>query len=147
MRGASLTAVGTTFVRATFQNGMCKDEIAPSLLNRPLFFLSALLRRFYWLRRMFVRIVAFVDPGILEYLHCRNSCVEELTLQALNRGIKQVLILGAGYDSRAYRLKRRGVRFFEVDHPDTQREKIKRLEVCLKKLPPLLSKSIYPRTN
>lgn len=128
MRGASLTAVGTTFVRATFQSGICKDDIAPSLLNYPLAMVSALLRRFFWLRRFFVRLVAFMDPGILEYLHCRNSCIEELTLKSLNKGIKQVLVLGAGYDSRAYRLQRKGVRFFEVDHPDTQRKKRKRFE-------------------
>jgi methyltransferase (TIGR00027 family) len=34
--------------------------------------------------------------------------------------MEQVVILGAGFDSRAYRLPGlRGVRVFEVDHPDT----------------------------
>lgn len=41
---------------------------------------------------------------------------------------RQVVILGAGLDTRAARLARDGVRFFEVDHPDTQRDKLRRLE-------------------
>jgi methyltransferase (TIGR00027 family) len=40
---------------------------------------------------------------------------------------RQVVILGAGLDMRAFRLARAGVRFFEVDHPATQTEKLARL--------------------
>jgi methyltransferase (TIGR00027 family) len=45
---------------------------------------------------------------------------------ALEAGIDQAAVIGAGYDSRAWRLSRDGVRFFEVDHPATQRDKIRR---------------------
>ncbi len=38
-------------------------------------------------------------------------------------GFAQVVILGAGLDTRAARLGTAGVRFFEVDHPATQAEK------------------------
>jgi len=38
-------------------------------------------------------------------------------------GFSQVVILGAGLDTRAARLATGGVRFFEVDHPATQAEK------------------------
>jgi methyltransferase (TIGR00027 family) len=41
--------------------------------------------------------------------------------------IQQVVILGAGLDTRAARLARDGVRFFEVDHPATQADKRARL--------------------
>ena len=37
------------------------------------------------------------------------------------------MILGAGYDTRAARLPRAGVRYFEVDHPATQAAKRERL--------------------
>jgi methyltransferase (TIGR00027 family) len=47
--------------------------------------------------------------------------------QALDDGCTQVVILGAGYDTRALRLARNGVRFFEVDHPATQADKRARL--------------------
>jgi methyltransferase (TIGR00027 family) len=37
--------------------------------------------------------------------------------------LRQVVILGAGYDTRAARLPRAGVTFYEVDHPATQAAK------------------------
>jgi methyltransferase (TIGR00027 family) len=39
----------------------------------------------------------------------------------------QVVILGAGLDTRAARLRRPGIRFFEVDQPASQRDKLARL--------------------
>jgi methyltransferase (TIGR00027 family) len=42
--------------------------------------------------------------------------------------IRQVVLLGAGLDTRAARLAKEGVRFFEVDHPSTQADKRRRLE-------------------
>jgi len=38
-------------------------------------------------------------------------------------GVRQIVMLGAGLDTRAARLARDGVRFFEVDHPSTQQHK------------------------
>jgi methyltransferase (TIGR00027 family) len=45
---------------------------------------------------------------------------------ALAAGIKQVAVLGAGYDSRAWRFRRGGVQFFELDHVATQQDKRRR---------------------
>lgn len=42
-------------------------------------------------------------------------------------GFTQVVILGAGLDTRAARLHQPGVTYFEVDHPATQRDKRNRL--------------------
>ncbi len=46
--------------------------------------------------------------------------------RAADDGIAQVVVVGAGYDSRAWRLARPGVRFFELDHPATQADKRRR---------------------
>jgi methyltransferase (TIGR00027 family) len=46
--------------------------------------------------------------------------------EALDAGITQVAVIGAGYDSRAWRFARDGVRFYEVDHGATQRDKVRR---------------------
>lgn len=43
------------------------------------------------------------------------------------QGLRQVVLLGAGFDTRAARLARPGVRWFEVDHPGSQRAKRERL--------------------
>ncbi len=51
-----------------------------------------------------------------------------VTRYAAPRGdAAQVVLLGAGFDVRAARLASPGVRFFEVDQPDTQAEKLRRL--------------------
>ncbi len=46
--------------------------------------------------------------------------------RAVDDGIEQVAVIGAGYDSRAWRLARDGVTFFELDHPATQVDKMRR---------------------
>lgn len=45
---------------------------------------------------------------------------------SLDAGITQVVVIGAGYDSRAWRFRRAGVQFFELDHRATQRDKVAR---------------------
>ncbi|MDB4961457.1 MAG: O-Methyltransferase involved in polyketide biosynthesis [Myxococcales bacterium] len=66
------------------------------------------------------------------WLALRVAYLDRLVAQAVDRlSIRQVVILGAGYDTRAARLPRAGVSYFEVDHPATQaakRERLGRLE-------------------
>lgn len=45
---------------------------------------------------------------------------------AIDAGIDQVVVVGAGYDSRAWRLAGAGVRSFELDHAATQQDKARR---------------------
>lgn len=61
------------------------------------------------------------------WIALRTRALDDLLNTALDRGIEQVVILGAGLDMRAARLARAGVRFFEVDHPHTQADKLRRL--------------------
>jgi methyltransferase (TIGR00027 family) len=56
--------------------------------------------------------------------------------QALTDGIRQVVILGAGFDCRLYRLKGIDrVVGFEVDHPATLSAKLSRLQHVIRELP------------
>jgi methyltransferase (TIGR00027 family) len=58
------------------------------------------------------------------WLALRVAYLDRLVALAVDRlSIRQVVILGAGYDTRAARLPRAGVRYFEVDHPATQAAK------------------------
>jgi len=45
---------------------------------------------------------------------------------ALDSRIEQIAVIGAGYDSRAWRLARAGVQYFEVDRAATQQDKERR---------------------
>ena len=53
----------------------------------------------------------------------RSRVVEDLLLPALQGGLPQMLVLGAGFDTTALRHAGSGCRFFEVDHPATQAAK------------------------
>jgi methyltransferase (TIGR00027 family) len=66
----------------------------------------------------------------------RTRLIDDLLLQALQQGMEQVVILGAGYDCRAYRLPGLAtLRVFEVDHPATLAAKRQHLECVLGTLP------------
>ena len=62
-----------------------------------------------------------VLAGARAQVTCRSRYAEDHLARAIERGIGQYVLLGAGLDSFAYRspLARR-VRVFEVDHPATQ---------------------------
>jgi methyltransferase (TIGR00027 family) len=62
-----------------------------------------------------------------EYLRARTAFFDRVVVTALDRGTRQVVIGGAGYDGRAFRYARPGVRWFEVDHPATQADKRERI--------------------
>jgi methyltransferase (TIGR00027 family) len=66
---------------------------------------------------------AWVRPGI----EARTRFMDEQVIAALERGVRQVVICGAGLDDRALRFRTEGVKFFELDHPVTQADKESRL--------------------
>ena len=66
----------------------------------------------------------------------RTRLIDDLVRQAVRGGARQALLLGAGFDSRPYRLEElRGMPLYEVDHPSTQKAKRQRLEARLGRLP------------
>jgi methyltransferase (TIGR00027 family) len=62
-----------------------------------------------------------------EYLEARTRFFDRVVVGAIGRGVRQIVVGAAGYDGRALRYARSGVRWFEVDHPATQRDKRDRL--------------------
>lgn len=76
-------------------------------------------------------------PTMVTWMLSRTRYIDEALLEALAGGARQVVILGAGFDSRAYRFKERleGVRFFEVDYGPTQEYKKRRLQEIFGSLP------------
>lgn len=57
-------------------------------------------------------------PGVIGNLLCRTRFIDDALRESLREGAGQVVILGAGFDSRAYRIPRiEQARVFEVDRP------------------------------
>lgn len=79
-------------------------------------------------RRPVLYFIDQIAPGLLPYAIARTAFIDEALAAALRRGILQVLILGAGYDTRALRTPSiENAVVYEVDHPDTQAVKHARL--------------------
>ncbi|WP_111979968.1 class I SAM-dependent methyltransferase [Algibacillus agarilyticus] len=64
-------------------------------------------------------------PGITVHYVLRKSYIEEQALKAISEGVTQVVNLGAGFDTLAWRLHHvhSQVNFIEIDHPDTHKVK------------------------
>jgi methyltransferase (TIGR00027 family) len=62
-----------------------------------------------------------------DYLAARTSFFDRIVVAAIARGVRQIVVGAAGYDGRALRYAKLGVRWFEVDHPATQQDKLRRL--------------------
>jgi methyltransferase (TIGR00027 family) len=76
-------------------------------------------------------------PGSRGTVVVRTRYIDDLLGEALQSGVEQVVILGAGFDSRAYRIRGiERVRVFEVDHPLTQAKKKDVVARRLGALPP-----------
>jgi methyltransferase (TIGR00027 family) len=76
-------------------------------------------------RRLLRALIDRTSPGSYCFTIARTRHFDEALLAALRDGVEQVVILGAGYDSRAFRFSEAlaGVRVFELDHPGTQARK------------------------
>ncbi len=67
------------------------------------------------------------SPSMELWMALRTRYIDDCVARALDRGVRQIVVLGAGLDTRAARLAREGVRFFEVDQPASQADKCERL--------------------
>jgi methyltransferase (TIGR00027 family) len=106
---ASSTARGVALVRAHLTDrGLLDDPHAERFLDDRGRRLLRLLGRVPMRGRSF------------SWLAARIRAFDELVASADER---QVVVLGAGYDARAWRFARDDVRFWEVDHPATQATK------------------------
>lgn len=79
--------------------------------------------------RLIARIIDQRWPGARTSAVARTRLIDEALAAAIRDGVGQVLLLGAGFDSRAHRLPGiERVRVFEVDQAATQAEKIRRVK-------------------
>src|SRR5262245_9435384 len=110
------------------------DPLARSFLGRPLG-LVARLGALPGARRLVRAIVDRRVPGARSSGVARTRYIDD-AIARLGGQTEQLVILGAGFDCRAYRLPAlSGAAVFEVDHPDTLAAKRRVLEGALGALP------------
>lgn len=130
---SSNTAEGIALIRAIESSRpaarrICDDPLARSLVSGFQYMLSKLM--------IDSGLYAWFTPGAIEFITGRERYIDDFLSARLAEGLDQVVLLGAGFDTRAYRIA--GIertRVFEVDHPDTQALKRKRLKQVLDPLP------------
>ena len=91
---------------------------------------------FSGMRNLTLRQTDAAAKGIYGVQVCRTRYIDEAVQTAMTQGVKQLVILGAGYDTRPYRLvgiKEIGV--YEVDLPWVQEDKRSKLQKSLGRLP------------
>jgi len=98
----------------------CRDTLARSFVGPTLRHLAEF--RPHFLLKHMLRLRA---PGTYPFAIARTRHFDQLLQTELRKGTVQVVMLGAGYDSRACRFARElaNVTVFELDHPATQTRK------------------------
>ena len=125
---ASRTAAMTCMSRAASylennRNYHSDDHVAVKILPK----LIGILMHISLFRKLLVRYLA--PLGVYEYVIARTRYIDAMYKKALADRFEQILIFGAGYDTRALRLHDNAehTRIFELDKHHTQQAKIKQL--------------------
>lgn len=98
-----------------------QDPYARKFLSRPLDLAVRLTARSRFARAALERYADARAPGARTSAIARTAFLDDVVRGAVRRGIRQLVVLGAGFDCRAHRLPElAGVRVFEVDIAETQ---------------------------
>lgn len=112
-----------------FAEHMVKSEVKPFVLTQEgrEFFIKKIAKPF--------------NLGMLDYIPLRTRTIDDYLEDVAAQGLRQLVILGAGYDCRAYRFPelQGKVKMFEVDTPGTQEDKKAKLSKHLGSLPDYVS--------
>ena len=135
------TAIGAAAVRMMElyypeEIRLFEDPFARDLVNQPWKFIMS-LTRFKRIREWMIKMKDKQVLGVFGVKFCGTRYVDDVLQSAIEKGIENVVILGAGLDARPYRIP--GIsktNVFEVDLPSTQNYKKKRLKKILGSLPP-----------
>jgi methyltransferase (TIGR00027 family) len=113
-----------------------EDRFARTFLTWPLTLVSR-MGDVPGLRDLVPQIIDNRWPGVRSSVVARTRLIDDTITASLREPIEQFVMLGAGFDSRPYRLPvLRDVAVFEVDHPDTQARKRAVLQRLLTEPPP-----------
>ncbi len=131
---SSRSAAGVALVRAIEAQKpedvrICYDPYARALINGGISFTFSKLV-------IDSGIYERMAPGAVAFIIIRERYIDDFLKAGLSEGLDQVVILGAGFDTRAYRIA--GIekaRVFEIDHPATQAVKLERLKKVVDPLP------------
>jgi methyltransferase (TIGR00027 family) len=134
---SSETAMQMAFSRAieslkTEEERICYDPLAKDFLTLK----YKILIQNKLLRNSVVKIIDQLFIGHHYYVIARTRYIDDFLQECFANEIQQVVIMGAGFDSRAYRFDDlKEIKVFEVDHPATMAIKKEKIQKELGSLP------------
>jgi methyltransferase (TIGR00027 family) len=137
---AARTAIGPMILVATEQSlppsrRIVRDDLAIQLLPT-VYQLVVRATRWRVLRDLLINLSEKQAPGAWAGILCRKRYADDKVAEAIDAGIRQFVFLGAGLDSRAYRLVApAGAEAYEIDLPDTIAHKQQRLLAIYGRMP------------
>ena len=134
----SFTAEGTVALRfaewlAPEDKRMCHDPLAKDFVPAKF----KIIGKSRLLTKIVLRVIERLVPGMLGYIVGRTKYIDDYLKARIDDGIEQLVMLGAGYDSRPYRFDglKGKVKGFEVDFPATQKMKMGKVKKIFGSLP------------
>ena len=108
------------------------DNVVKDLVSTPI----RAMMHFASLRNFTIRRTNAVMQGLYGAQVCRTRFIDDAVMACLSHGIGQLVILGAGLDTRPYRLPGlEHVKVLEVDLPPIQEDKKRKLQSRFGRLP------------
>ena len=136
----SVTAMAVSFARGLSGAGTggVRDPLASVLLPGPIGGLLRGLERLTQASPRLERVMGIVTLGLVDHAGLRTEAIDRAVQEGVALGARQLVLVGAGLDARAHRLRGLSdVDVFEVDHPTTQglkRSKAGRLPASCKSI-------------
>ena len=134
----SITAENNAAVRAYESlrptgHGICDDPFARYFLSEALLQAADPAPVLEQMISRWNRLV----PGVCDAILFRTRFIDDRLQDAIKQGLAQLVILGAGYDTRVLRLdlSKSDTAVFELDHPATQQAKQRRIKKNRLQLP------------
>jgi methyltransferase (TIGR00027 family) len=120
----SRTAIWVAVMRgvARFEKpALVEDTFADALVPLPYRPILDLARALPRTSRALLGVADLVSGGRSRHMALRTRAIDDAVEDGVRRGARQLVILGAGLDARAWRLEvLRTCKVFEVDYPSTQ---------------------------
>lgn len=137
-RNASKTAETIAMVRVSESRKpkderVCYDPYAICFISQEVLDFAANNPEKY---RAFLAQSERLVPGARNSVVARVRFFDDIVKSSIDDGLEQLVILGAGYDTRAYRIEGMDkIKVFEIDHLATQKVKIEKIKEIFNSLP------------
>ena len=83
-----------------------------------------------------IKVRERLTPGIIGGLNCRTRYIDDVLNNAIKEGVGTVVNLGAGMDTRAFRIPGiQNIQYFELDFPELQKVKRAYIDKTIGELP------------